>query len=239
MKVKFRIDGLYDKRTLDFLSEMGIYDYLFDFRPKSFNFLQQYRFYEILEHYFQEAGKNPLDQSRFYLYYDDEKDFIIKKMVDDLRGLLRSSLKENHFSRFFLEFSDNRDVSFYESFGVPFYWHFRPDRMLSPFLRSPLLKGVVLPFSFLERLHSEGTLLNFVQNFHAQLLGHATSIERELVLSLDWGANIFPSLFEYFDFDMLALPVNNKVEVSYRLVNLQKIAQELGHFLYVSENKWP
>ena len=76
--IKLRIEGVYDIRTVQYLKGQGIEDFSFDFRPKSFNFLQQYRFFEIIERCFH---KN----LRFFLKYQNEKDFIVQKMLNDIK----------------------------------------------------------------------------------------------------------------------------------------------------------
>ncbi|MBF0367332.1 MAG: hypothetical protein HQK50_17285, partial [Oligoflexia bacterium] len=112
-----------------------------DFRPKSFNFLQQYRFLEIMD------SALYLGQT-YFLHYENEKDFVVAKMLNDFASLAKGSV--NLKDQLLLEFSDVREVEYYESFGMPFFWHYQLCRGREEILRSPKLKGVVFSDTFLE-----------------------------------------------------------------------------------------
>ena len=87
-KNNLRIDGIYDFRTVHFLEQKMVQNYSLDFRTRSFNFLQQHKFFELL-------GKDIKKDNRYFLHYAYEKDFIISKMIDDLRYELGIGDNEN------------------------------------------------------------------------------------------------------------------------------------------------
>ena len=64
MEGRFRVEGIYDKRTLQRLQDLNLKDLSFDFRPRSFNFLQQHTFMEIVE--------NISTEDRLYLHFENE-----------------------------------------------------------------------------------------------------------------------------------------------------------------------
>ena len=205
----FRVEGIYDKRTIQRLKDLKLTDFAFDFRPRSFNFLQQHNFLDLLE--ILSLGDN------IYLNFENEADFVIQRILDSAKDKIA---KEN----IFLEFSDDQEASFYESFELPYIWHFdSASKNISSILESKLLKGVVLPFGELLKAHEKGILHNFSNNFHAQFFELLTKNEGKLVLQMDWDSNLFSSAVEYFDFDMISVAISNKVEVCYRNVDLTKI----------------
>jgi hypothetical protein len=58
--------------------------------------------------------------------------------------------------------------------------------------------------------------------------------EKKIILRIDWNSNVFPSLFDYFDFDLMSFPINSKIEICYRNVDLKKLTSEMAH---VEKNK--
>lgn len=208
MSAKIRLEGLYDKRTIDLAYELGGVDLSFDFRPRSLNFIQQYLFLDILD-----SKRESINH--FSLRYEDEPDFMVKDTLD--------KLSSTYFGPFHLEFSGNQNRSYYDSFEKPFIWHYREDAQDLSVYQSEFLKGIVLPFSLLREKHEKGQFTNFVHNFYR--LAHQCLLKNEgkLIVSLNWGDNIFPSLFEYFDIDQISLPIDTNVEACFRNVDKSKL----------------
>ncbi|MCY4523731.1 MAG: hypothetical protein OXB84_03220 [Halobacteriovoraceae bacterium] len=206
MNREIRIDGVYDEKTILGLKDIPVRNINFDFRPKSFNFLQHYRFMQILEKIYNTT-------QRYFLHFNNESNNMIFKFLNDLDK--RYQMSDN----FILEFSDHQRLDFYQQFDHPFFWHYRPEKIFDELLEIPQFKGLVLPHSFLTGLHEQGKLNNFTRNFHQLFYGKKkTSIE--LALSLEWNADIFPSLFDLFEFDMICFTINNQVEHGYRQINV-------------------
>ena len=86
---RIKVDGIYDRRTLSALASLGTRDLCFDFRPKSFNFLQQHVFLDLL-------GTHNSSEKKIYLHYANEQDFMVQKMIDDsqqsVNGVVRVKL---------------------------------------------------------------------------------------------------------------------------------------------------
>lgn len=218
MNARIKINGIYDKRTLDGLDQLSIGEVGFDFRPTSMNFLQQHVALDLLKEY-------QAEKRQFFLHYQNEADFMVQKMIDDIKDLEGFS----HQHMVSLEFSDTKDPRYYDQFKTPFYWHFNYKVSLKDILSCKFLKGIIIPFQVLEEAHRTNTLYKFVQNFHSQALNTMNGHNLEIGLALEWDSNIFPSLVEFFDFDLLSLSLNNKVEVCYRNVDLEKVKESIEH----------
>lgn len=196
----------------------------FDFRPRSFNFLQQYRFLELVEKIYS-------PEQKIYLRYENEKDFIVSKMLDDVQELLLKKFStEEKGRRICLEFSDLQEKDYYEAFNWPFYWHYQNSPLVAQLSQSPGLKGIILPYSYLHNLHETMRFQSFVSSFFQIFGNRLAQDDFELILEIDWNSNIFPSLFEFFDFSLLSLPVNEKIETHYRNVDLNKIKSNLPYY---------
>ncbi|MCK5882184.1 MAG: hypothetical protein KAG61_00735, partial [Bacteriovoracaceae bacterium] len=121
------------------------------------------------------------------------------------------------------EFSDKCSPNFYDQFEFPYFLHYSSELKLENYTKSKYLAGMIFDFNNLFEMHKEGSLFSFVQNFF-QL---TKDLNIELVLRSDWDSNYFPSLTEVLDFDSVALPINDKVEVCYRNVELGKLTKLL------------
>lgn len=224
MDKNVKIDGIYDGRTIKELNRLRITHQSFDFRPKSFNFLQGYKLLELLEEHY-------LPQNFYYLHFQGEKEFVVRSILNDLNKTLlkRNPFLDTGLERVRLEFSDVRERSFYESFNLPYYWHYDPSVSVASYLGSHLLKGIVLSYSLLEGLQRQGTIYNFAQNLTQQIFMSGNQ-HLEIIVHLDWDADIFPSLFDLFDVCTISLPVNNKIEVCYRNVDVTKLSTNVEHY---------
>lgn len=220
-KTLLRIEGIYDHRTFKFLKSLGLSIFSFDFRPLGLNFFPQHRFLDVLNHEYNSSYQ-------FFLHYADEQDFIIQKMLTDLKGYGGNpgTLAPN----FFLEFSDNKDLKFYEQFAVPYFWHYQEGGFLKEILQGSYLQGIFFSYNLLEDLFRRGGLYTFI-NAVLQLF-HKTKREKplEIFLTADWNQNIIPSLTDHLDFHCLSLPINQSIEVCYRNVDLEKLRKNVQSF---------
>ncbi len=211
-----RIEGVYDLRTLKALSDLGVHSFAFDFRAKSPNFLQQHRFLEIMS-----KSYSPLQ--RYYLIYENEKDYIVRKMVEDL-------VKHVPLSNFTLDFRGKEDAAYCRSFSTPYALDYVPRQGLREALASPLCTEIGLSHNTVMVAHENRSMPTFARNFTQMV--HESRGGRPLrsILRCDWDTDLFSSLFDFLDVDGLALPVNNKVEVCYRNVDLGKLKGQLRFF---------
>jgi hypothetical protein len=216
MENTWRVEGIYDLRTLKFLRELGINQYHFDFRVRSFNFLQQHLFLDIVRYL--KDSKNEL-----YFAYENEKDFVVQKFLDDLKSEFPELYNQGT-----LEFNDSQGIDYFSSFNYPFIWSYQPDLPMAPILSHPLCKGIHFSLGFLEMARESGQLRNFTQNFLSTFYQIGRPDQR-LLLSHDWDADLRPLIFELFDFNTISLPINNKIEVCYRNVDMNKFSEQLNY----------
>lgn len=220
MNKSIKVAGVYDKRTIQRLKEVGVNQMTFDFRAKSFNFIQQYAFMELQE-------ELALNES-IYLHFENEADFVIKKIIADL-----SEVKSKR--NILLEFSDLYDGEYYDQFNMPYIWHYNLEsKSIDSISKSKNLKGITLKFSDLFNLHNDGVLNNFCNNFHALFINNLRNEEFKLTLELDWDSNLFSSISELFDFDTFSIGINNKVEICYRNVDLSKVQDHVQYLKQLS-----
>ena len=204
--MNLKVSGLYNHRIIKQLNELGINSFEFDFRPRSFNFIQKY----VLEEIIKEINLG----EKIFLHFANEVDFIINDIL--------SVFKESEH-RVFLSFSDDQELSFYESFETPFFWHYRADAVSKNILKYKDLAGVVFDLEFLNELSAKGTLLNFYSNF----LQITSGRELQMVINIDWDGAISSEILELFSPDFLDVAISNKVEICYRNVDSKKVENSI------------
>ena len=202
----YKITGIYDEETLVTPKKLGIRHFGFDFRPTSFNFIQQHLFNCLAE---DQVG----DDDQVYLHFSNEKYFVIDKIYNE------APLKKGPGGQVLLEFSDGLGVDFYRQFENPFIWHYLPDHDIDALLSHPLMKGLVLDISFLKGLLERRQLESFALEF-SELSRKLRPQGIDLYLNCKWDSNIFPSFLEYFSFSFITLPIDPSVERSYRHFDL-------------------
>ena len=214
MAYQVRLEGVYDKKTALFLKKQGINEYTFDFRPRSFNYIQKHRFEEIMSQlYFSANG--------YYLHFCNENPSVIERIINDFKNILQRPLSMD--GNVFLEFSDNQSAAWYDHFGLPFYWHYNTCENIEGILCAQNLQGIILDFEYCAQQYREQFFISFYKHIQSSRLKD----ELKLILSIDWNSNIPPVIEEYLDFDLISLPINAKIESSYRQVNYERLSREL------------
>lgn len=217
MKSPKRLSGIYDLRTLNFLIENGIHQFIFDFRPTSMSFLQEYKVVELLK---------GLSFGKVFLLFRNEKTFMMERIYNSCRNSFGGEL--------ILEVEGSVDDDF-SQLGVPFYYRIEEEEQLSSsksiFLNQNC-RGHVLSYEMLKNLNDRNSFMSWVQRYYQEIGGRSLELKQDLYL--DWDSDIFPTLFEYFDFDSLTLPVNSKIEVCYRNVDLNKVSTNLKHLNFTA-----
>lgn len=210
MRKNFKIEGIYDQRTLKLLKEKGIRDFGFNFSPKSFNFIQEHVFLEELI-----PLLDPAD--RIHLHFTRSNDPMITKVILDLKkiGVVEKNI--------FIECDEWKDDP--EVLGINYFINYYPEIDLS-LCRGKLFSGLIFDFSYFEELHQRGILNNFVTNFYTHFSKLLTE-DKKVILRVDWNNNIFPTLLDYFDFDLMSFSINSKIEICYRNVDLKKLSKEM------------
>ncbi len=204
----YRIEGIYGHEIIQTLKRLGVNHFGFDFRPTSFNFIQQYLFQELV-------SQRLSTHDWAYLHFCNEKDFVIEKIVGEIPQT------QNSPANIILEFSDSLDADFYQKFNTPFIWHYRLDRNLKDLLALPALQGLVLNIALLEQAHKRGHLIDFAANLNAQISAVRPN-GIPLYLTRKWDSTMLPSFSEYFYFYATSLPVDSSVEICYRKANLPR-----------------
>lgn len=206
-----RVDGIYNLETYNKLREIGVNEYSFDFRPRSLNFLQQYRFMELLD------SSDGL--GRFYLHYAYEPDFVIQKMLDDLAKAFPEI-----YSQIILVFSDTQELSFYEKFQVNYAVEYQSEEQINKLIKSNFLKEIIVDYSDLEIHHGQGKGMHFLQNIF-KLKKQRNDLS--LSLRLKWDFDRIDSIFDFFQFDHYVVSINQQIESQYRQVDLQKLQRHI------------
>lgn len=210
MAHNFKIEGIYDQRTLKLLKTQGLKDFGFNFSPKSFNFIQEHVFLDELVPL---LGEN----DNIHLHFSRSNDPMISKVISDLAKI--GFKRENVY----LNCDEWSDLP--HNLGIKYYLNYSSEINLS-YCNSEYFSGMIFDFSFFEDLHIRGLLNNFISNFYTHFNKHLND-EKKIILRIDWNNNVFPTLFDYFEFDLMSFPINSKIEVCYRNVDLKKLANEM------------
>lgn len=205
-----KIDGVYDKETIKLLGRHGVHDFSFDFRPKSFNFIQAYQVESILSHGF--------DISVF-LQFAGEKDFVIQKILQDLDQRLQAD-------RTYLEFSDGAGPAFYDTFQRPYFVHLDDYRKVTKdFLSGEYLVGVIFHYQLLSDALNAGSLPELAALYYKALGPRSSSVKT--FLKRGWESDVFVSIDEFFSFEAICLPIDSCVETQFRCVDVGRVEQAI------------
>lgn len=220
MEKTIRVDGIYDLKTLKTARSLGLNLFQFDFRPKSFNFLQQHVFLDML-------SKGVLSSETFFLHYSNEKDFVVFKMLEDLKNLSSSGKISDQI---FLEFSDELESFYYDQFDVPFFWNFSLGTSIEEVLKTYQLRGIIWELPLMEDINHRYGLETFLSHFLDQYGENIRRMKLQMVLRVGRSLKLLPLLFQLLPFDFISLPIDSSLELSYRNVNLEHFKKEVHFF---------
>ena len=210
MKAQLRITGIYDQRTIQLLNENKIYSLGLDLRPRSLNFVQSYRLVEMLSK--QQLGE-------VYLHFENEKEFIIQDIIDKVRAVYGGKL--------ILEFSDSLNKEFYDQFNLPYILKFDPYRGDLVNCCGENFSGFVFDYDHLETIHQRGLFDKWVGEYYRSISFLDKQIKH--TLNRGWKSDIFPSLYEFLDFDYVSLCISSEVEVCFRNVDLKLFKEQVDY----------
>lgn len=210
MKVKVR--GVYDLELFRYLKSVGVSHFAFDLRPASFNFVQAHKIVEMLE-----LGAG--GEETFSFVFASEKDFVIEQLTGFIRQ--RCALPEENF---LLEFADAENLQACEKFRLPYIWHFKENSNCRKIKEARLLRGISFSYSFLEGLRDSSGLYSFIKEFSSMKRG-----DQWIDLRLDWSDHLSESVIDFFPANTLSYEINQKVENSYRKVNMNLVSSHLDH----------
>lgn len=212
MEQRLRIDGIYDTRTLKHLKTLGLKDFCFDFSPKSFNFIQEYVFLEQIL-----TLLDPTD--RIFLHFSRSNDPMVTKLTDDLKKI--GINLENVYFEFDEWSSGFSPIEFSNNYLLNFSNVSDPSKLIGN-----NFKGFSFNFLFFEELFISKTLNNFARNFYTRYNSLLTD-QSLMLLRIDWHNDLLASVFDLFEFNLLSFPINSKIEVCYRNVDLNKLSNEM------------
>ena len=210
MTQNLKIEGIYDQRTLKLLKSKGIRDFGFNFCPKSFNFIQERVFLNELI-----PLLDPKD--KIHLHFSRINDPMIQKLLLDLQkaGVVKDNI--------YFDCDEGTEKS--REIGIKYFLNYSPEINHISCEGSEFC-GFIFNFSFFEDLHIRGILNNFIANFYTHFKKYLIE-DKLIILRIDWSDNVFPSLFDYFDIDLMSFSINDKIEVCYRNVDLKKLSIEM------------
>jgi hypothetical protein len=212
MEQKLRIEGIYDKRTIAGLKNHGVKDFCFDFSPKSFNFIQ--------EHVFLEQILNLLSSTdRVFFHFTHSNDPMVQKLAFDLKKAGMNL--ENVFFEFDEWSKEKLSLNFEYNYLLNFSKDVEPSKLIGK-----NFKGFIFNFGFFEELHRSNLLKNFANNFYTKYF-NSIGESQLMLLKIDWNHHLITSLFELFEFNLISFPINSKIEVCYRNVDINKLNNEL------------
>jgi|GEM_PF-2904640 len=207
MVSKIRIDGIYDKRTLNFLEEKGNFHVAFDTRPKSLNYIQEYRLIDMLK------GCN---SRSITLIIDSFSKEMISRCIGEIGKVFSGTISLE--VRGLLPFNLNE-------LKTPFAVDYELFEGREDTFRGDYFKGYSIDYLYLDRLYHNGKFGDWIQKFF--ISNRDISLNMEVNIRMDWDSDIFPSLSEYFDFATYSLPIGDKVETCYRNADLRKIENNI------------
>ncbi len=215
--MEFILKGITNNQLLEGLKLSSVSQYTFDLRPKSFNFTQAYNIKNLITN-------NP-QSTRYSLWFENEKDFIITELYNDIK----SSLKEQ--DQLLLEFSGETSLADLEKFELPYIWHYHAGEKIKNISFCKNLKRIVFHHADLEEYHRGGELHGFFNLFS----DYTNKIYFEI--QANWDSQIILSIFDFFTIPMLSFEINSQVELSYQNPDVELIKQHLLNLENLFENK--
>ncbi len=207
-----RLAGVYDLRTIKKLQESKVNHFAFDFRPRSLNFIQEHLCLKILK-------SSSFDY--IYLQFENEKPYV----VDRIYNLVRSNFEGKIFVEIFGQGFNFEDLTY------PFIYNLNTSEIPVSVLENKHLKGYSIQADFLNDLKQRGGFEKWLSSFYRLNTRAANDLVH--ILCRDWDDDIFPSLFDLLDIELVSLTINPKVELCFRNVDLNKLSKQLQFIPHV------
>lgn len=209
------IDGIYDKRSYEFAQQSAKGIYGFDFRPRSFNFIQAHIIEELLK------NSILLETDVIELHFENDSAVVVNSIIDQVKSLhsnirlnfgtssLHSKAQMEEYKRPFSILFDHQDVLVYE-------------KALSAYCQS-----VVFSYEDLHKLSLMGQLNTFIINFFSKVM-KAKNEKFQVGIKLDWSSNVSTGIIESLDPDYLKFEITSQVERCYRNIDVPKLSEYVG-----------
>lgn len=229
MEGLIRVSGIYDQKTIQELKNSSINLWAFDFNPRSFNFIQTYRFLELIQ-----KNYNSKANIKVFLQFTNEKKFIVEKITSDLKNLLFNEMGVTllEFERdFFLEFrSVNIDslISLdVDNFNMKYYLEFDVNTIVT--LQSQMhtytlqnCTGFIHSYIFLRDKFFSEKLFEYYGDMRRICAGGFKG-KKIHILESSFDQEIISTIYRGYNFDVVSYSINNSVEEYHRSVNTKKI----------------
>lgn len=206
-----RIGGVYHSSIIRHLSASGVNHFTFDLRPRSLNFTQIYKIKEMIE-------ENNNSLNHFYIHFENEKDFMITGSLEDIENARGQS-------SIHLEFSGADELSFYEQFERPYVWHFNENISLDAISKTKYLKKISFDQLYIERLLQFGRLYELF----GKIIESIGDKKIDFEINASWDSAVMETLIDFYPITTLCFEINNKVESSYRQIDLHLVQGHIEH----------
>lgn len=218
---KFRIDGLYDLRTLKELKAEGVDHFCFDFNPRSFNFVPEHVFLDLFI-------KVLSDMDKIFLHFVNNKDPMVLKISSEMkkrRGNLQNIFFE--FDEYFNDYELPSEIKFLQLYG---------NSLFSLQKNLDNLAGFIFPYEQLAKLQDEAQLIKFYSNFFTHFNSYQLD-SKLFVLKLGWNDKVTSACVDVFDFNIISLTLNSEVEVCYRNIDIIKLKTKFNSQMKMFKNQ--
>lgn len=205
-KMKLKVDGIFDENVFQFFLEKGVKDFIFDLRPLSFNFIQQYVFMRILE-------QEVYGTTSFSFKFEKEKEFVIEKFLIDIFLFFPRN-------RFDLTFSDGQTFDFYDQFKIPYWVEFSDWQQLEKSINGHFLKGVILPLAEVIKMRQRGDGSSPALKINKM---RKSTNEIKIALQTSWQRNFIDcDLIKNYKSIDFVLKINDEITQDYRVIDVKK-----------------
>lgn len=211
MSNRVNVAGIYNLEILKSSISNGVKDFTFDLRPSSFNFIQEYVLLELLEYI-------SLRDTSIYLHFEGEADFVIQKIVKDIRQVMAS------LGKLELIFSDSNSVDYYEQFQTPFHLVQKTDSLDPKLVESKLLAGLILPADMIESIGLQKCL---------KMVGAVKNIDPDRMISTEvrYDKDRIVETHKHIPNDQLFFTIGSNLETAYRQVDTIRIKKHLSSLI--------
>jgi hypothetical protein len=202
-----RINGVYNTSIINEFLPLGINQFAFDLRPRSFNFIQAYEIARIIH-----------ESSSFLQYvllFENEKDFVIIGLLEQLENL---SGKND----FILQYNGQETFEEIQKIKKPYYWVYHSEESFRKFCNDKNCKRIIFSSSELTRLTENNEIYPIIQEIQ--------SLDRddlEIEFSMEWACSLPKSLIDFFQIKLMCFEVSPEVEAGYRQADLNVIKKHL------------
>jgi hypothetical protein len=213
VKRQIKIEDIYSQDTLNLLFQNKIKIFGFDFRPKSLNFLQEYKLLEFIQN-------NNFSDCDIFLKFGAEKDYVINKILLDVKNACPQK------NQVVLDFLEMTEFEYYESFNNSYICTYR-EKDFKLFLNSFFFKGFIIDYKELENIHDTrpDDFLILIKNLKSLKQNSKT-----FSIRIDWNENLSFSILDQVGMEFISLKVDRQVEISYRKIDEQKLLQGMNYY---------